>query len=177
MSPYGSKELAESFRTVRKNTIAAAVDLPEDKYDFRPAPDCRTVEKLLTHIALLHRFQHQLHAVEKRSSLEGFDFPAVMAELGAEEAKPRTKKEVIELLEKEGRVWAGFLDGVSHEFLSQAVHFPATPPASKTRLEMMMSVKEHEMHHRGQVMLIQRMLGIVPHLTREREARTAQARG
>jgi len=26
-------------------------------------------------------------------------------------------------------------------------------------------------------MLIQRMLGIVPHLTREREARTAQARG
>jgi uncharacterized damage-inducible protein DinB len=42
---------------------------------------------------------------------------------------------------------------------------------------MIMSVKEHEMHHRGQVMLIQRMLGIVPHLTREREARTAQARG
>jgi uncharacterized damage-inducible protein DinB len=41
---------------------------------------------------------------------------------------------------------------------------------------MILSVKEHEMHHRGQVMLIQRMLGIVPHLTREREARTAQTR-
>lgn len=27
------------------------------------------------------------------------------------------------------------------------------------------------MHHRGQLMLIQRMLGIVPHLTRQREAR------
>jgi uncharacterized damage-inducible protein DinB len=32
-------------------------------------------------------------------------------------------------------------------------------------------VKEHEMHHRGQLMLIQRLLGIVPHLTRRREAR------
>ena len=36
---------------------------------------------------------------------------------------------------------------------------------------MLLSVKEHEMHHRGQVMLVQRMLGIVPHLTRQREAR------
>ena len=39
---------------------------------------------------------------------------------------------------------------------------------------MILSVKEHEMHHRGQLMLIERLLGIVPHLTREREARMAQ---
>ena len=40
---------------------------------------------------------------------------------------------------------------------------------------MLLGVKEHEMHHRGQLMLIERMLGIVPHLTRKREA-TAAAR-
>jgi uncharacterized damage-inducible protein DinB len=34
-------------------------------------------------------------------------------------------------------------------------------------------MKEHEMHHRGQLMLIERMLGIVPHLTRRREAMRA----
>jgi uncharacterized damage-inducible protein DinB len=32
-------------------------------------------------------------------------------------------------------------------------------------------VKEHEMHHRGQLMLIERIIGIVPHLTREFQAR------
>ena len=109
--------------------------------------------------------------------MAGFDFPAVMAELGAEEATPRTKSEVIALLEDEGEIWATFLDGVSDEFLAETVAFPpefSQPP--KSRLEMILSVKEHEMHHRGQVMLIQRMLGIVPHLTRQREARTAQAR-
>jgi uncharacterized damage-inducible protein DinB len=37
-----------------------------------------------------------------------------------------------------------------------------------------LSVKEHEMHHRGQLMVIERQLGIVPHLTREREARFAR---
>jgi hypothetical protein len=30
---YGAKELAESFRTVRKNTIQVAEDIPADKYD------------------------------------------------------------------------------------------------------------------------------------------------
>ena len=175
MAPYGSKELAQSFRTVRKNTLEAARDIPEDKYDFCPAPDCRNVEKLLTHIALGYRFQHRVHAVEKLSSMEGFDFAAVMAELGAQEATPRTKSQVIELLEDEGEIWAAFLDGVSDEFLAEAVSFPpefSQPP--KSRLELILSVKEQEMHHRGQVMLIQRMLGIVPHLTRQREARMAQ---
>ena len=34
------------------------------------------------------------------------------------------------------------------------------------------------MHHRGQLMLIERILGIVPHLTRQREERAQQhARG
>jgi uncharacterized damage-inducible protein DinB len=53
---------------------------------------------------------------------------------------------------------------------------PGEPPSSKSRFEMLLSTKEHEMHHRGQLMLIERLLGIVPHLTRERHAR-AQAPG
>jgi uncharacterized damage-inducible protein DinB len=40
---------------------------------------------------------------------------------------------------------------------------------------MLLSVKEHEMHHRAQIMLIQRMLGIVPHATRVFAERLAQA--
>ena len=32
-------------------------------------------------------------------------------------------------------------------------------------------MKQHEMHHRAQVMVYQRLLGLVPHLTRERQAR------
>jgi uncharacterized damage-inducible protein DinB len=177
MAHYGSKGLAQSFRTVRKNTLEAARDIPEDKYDFCPAPDCLSVEKLLTHIALSYRFQHRVHAIEKRSSMVGFDFPAMMSELGAKEAEPRTKSQVIEMLEGEGEIWATFLDGVSDEFLAETVSFPpefSQPP--KSRFEMILSVKEHEMHHRGQVMLVQRMLGIVPHLTRQREARMAQTR-
>jgi uncharacterized damage-inducible protein DinB len=41
---------------------------------------------------------------------------------------------------------------------------------------MLLGVKEHEMHHRGQLMLIERLLAITPHLTRRREAFVAASR-
>ena len=43
MTYYGAKELAESFRTVRKNTIAIAEEIPAEKYDFMPVPGVRSV--------------------------------------------------------------------------------------------------------------------------------------
>jgi uncharacterized damage-inducible protein DinB len=177
MNYYGAKEIAESFRTVRKNTLRVAEDIPEDKYSFSAAADTRTVEKLLTHIALGAAFHYQVHGTEKRSTLEGFNFPAFMQQMAAEEAKPRTKAEVIELLKTEGEKWASFVDQLGEDILAESVQMPpgGTPP-SRTRFDMIISVKEHEMHHRGQLMLIERILGIVPPLTRDMQARMAQAR-
>lgn len=172
---YGAKEIAASFRTVRGNTILIAQDIPEDKYGFKPVPEYRSVAQMLTHIALAYRFQHQAHAIEKRTNFEGFDFPSLMKQITQEEAVSRTKDQLIDLLEKEGEKFAGWVETVSDEFLAQRFDMPegATPPY-KSRFEMLISVKEHEMHHRGQLMLVERQLAIVPHLTREREARMAE---
>ncbi len=176
MKHYGAEELARSFRTVRMNTLLAARDIPAEKYDFSPADGFMTVEKLLTHIAVGYRFQHEVHAVEGLSSLVDYDFMGLMGTLQEQQAVSRTKDEVVALLEQHGEIWASFLDGVSDEFLAEMIDFPPEfqqPP--KSRFEMLLSVKEHEMHHRGQLMLIQRLLGIVPHLTRQREERMKAA--
>jgi uncharacterized damage-inducible protein DinB len=170
-------ELAGSFRTVRKNTITIAQDLPEEKYGLRPTPNTRTVGELLAHIALSYNFQHQVHAQERRSSLVGFDFPSLMQRLGAEEKVLRSKDQTLEMLRSSGEKWAGWLEGLTESFLAERVEMPAgVVPTSKSRFEMILSVKEHEMHHRGQLMLIERMVGIVPHLTREMQARMSIAR-
>jgi uncharacterized damage-inducible protein DinB len=176
MNYYSAKELAASFQTVRQNTIQIAEDIPEQQYGYQAGPETRTVEKILTHIALSYRFSHQIHAVERRATLEGFDFRGMMEKLGAEEAQSRTKAEVIDLLKRNGEIWAQFVESTSEEFLGESVEMPhgATPP-SKSRFEILISVKEHEMHHRGQLMLIERMIGIVPHLTRQFQERMAQA--
>ena len=175
MSRYGAKELARSNRTVRKNTLQVAQDIPEDKYNFRVSAEMRSVAELLTHIALSHEFNHQLHGAGAKT-LEGFDFGAFMARHGAEEKKPRSKAEIVELLRVNGDKWNAWLEGLSDDFLAEQVAMPqGADPASKSRFELILGVKEHEMHHRGQLMLIERILGVVPHLTREREARFAAA--
>jgi uncharacterized damage-inducible protein DinB len=169
---YGSKQLADAFRTVRKNTLAIAQDIPEDKYSFRAAPETRTVSQLLIHIAVSSAWQQELHS-ERVLSLEGYDFAGRFMKDKAEEQVPRTKAQIIDLLQRTGEAFASFLDALSESALSEMVSMPARQP-SKSRFEMLLSVKEHEMHHRGQLMLIERQLGIVPHLTREREARFAR---
>ena len=174
MEYYGAKELAAGCRTVRGNTIIIAQDIPEKQYGFKPIPEYRTVSEMLVHIALACRFQYQLHGLEKRASMEGFDFPSLMKWMMKEEAEPRTKVQVIDLLQKEGDKWASWVEGLSEEFLGQRVEMPqGAEPPSKSRFEMILSVKEHEMHHRGQLMLVERLIGIVPHLTLERQARMA----
>jgi uncharacterized damage-inducible protein DinB len=174
MNYYGAKDLAESFRTVRKNTMMVAEDIGEQHYGFRATPETRSVGQTLVHIALSPKFTEQIHAVERRTTLVGFDFPALMGKMVADEQAPRNKAQIVALLKENGDRFANWLDTLTDEFLGEAVAMPpGMTPASKTRFEMILSAKEHEMHHRGQLMLMERMVGVVPHLTREMQARMA----
>jgi uncharacterized damage-inducible protein DinB len=110
----------------------------------------------------------------RRTTLEGFEFTGLMRSIVAEEQTPRTKAQIIALLREEGERWAKWLQNQSDEFLAERVKFPSgMMPPTKTRFEMLLGSKEHEMHHRGQLMLIERMLGIVPHLTPQMQERMA----
>jgi len=175
MNYYGAKDLANAFRTVRKNTITIAEEIPEDKYSFQATLATRTVAQTLIHIALMPRMPLALHRDHKGKDLTTFDFFTVYAPIAAEEQKPHTKAEILELLRTEGENFASWLETASDSFLGEVLTFPAgMQPATKTRFEMLMGPKEHEMHHRGQLMVMQRMLGSTPHLTRQMEARMAQ---
>jgi uncharacterized damage-inducible protein DinB len=176
MTYYGAQELAASFRTVRKNTLVIANDIGEERYGFRATPETRTVAQTLVHIAQIYKLQDQVHRVERRTTLEGLDFMGFLGPIIADEETPRTKAEIVTMLEESGERFAGWLGGLSDEFLGERVGMPqgATPPF-KTRFEMILGVKEHEMHHRGQLMLMERMIGVEPHLTRERRTFAAAA--
>jgi uncharacterized damage-inducible protein DinB len=174
MNYYGAKELAASFRTVRKNTITVAEEIGEQHYGFIGAPGTRTVSQTVAHILLSPKLSLQIHRDERRSTLEGFDFAGFFAKHTVDEQTPRDKRQLVAGLREEGDRYAEWLESLSDDFLGERVALPAglTPP-SKTRFEMILGVKEHEMHHRGQLMLVERMVGIVPHLTREMDARIA----
>ncbi len=174
MTSYGGKDLASAFRMVRKNTIQVAEDTPESKYSFVAAPDVRPVARMLTHLAISTRIWEEMHK-KRLTTLAGLDFFGMMDKFNAEEAKPRSKAEILDLLRTEGEQFAAWMETLTPEFLAEMVTEPDGKTA-KSRFERLLSAKEHEMHHRAQLMLIERQLGIVPHLTRQFNERVAQMR-
>lgn len=175
MNYYGGKELAAAFRTVRKNTIQTAQDIPEDKYDFKPSPESRTVAQTLAHIACGTNFAQDLHG-QRIDNLAKLNFGEIMQKHAADEARLRTKGEILAALQTNGDKFAAFLESLPESVLQESVAMPpGAEPASKTRFEMLLSPKEHEMHHRAQLMVVQRMVGVVPHLTRQRQEMMARA--
>ena len=174
MLAYTSKDMARSFRTVRANTIQIAEEIPEDKYGFRPAEGCRTVAETLAHLATSTQFAQDLHGPRHPAVTFEF-FMGAMQKAGAAAAALTSKAAILAALHAEGDKLSSFLDALPDEALAERVQYPAgMQPPDKSRFEMLLAVKEHEMHHRGQLMTIERMLGITPHLTRQMQERVAQ---
>ena len=174
MTHYGAKELGFSFRQVRGNTLQIAKDIPESQYGFKASPESRSIAQTLVHIAFAPGVQEHVH---RNGFADAAKVPwgELIQKFGSEEATPRTKAEIVGLLESRGDAFASYLEGLSNEFLAEPVSMPAgMQPLAKSRFEMLMSPKEHEMHHRGQLMMMQRMIGQVPHLTRRMMERAAQ---
>ena len=108
------------------------------------------------------------HFVEQKTELAMPDFHRLFGAAGAMAAEPKTKDQIVDALIAGGESFALHLDATTDEQLDERV---SLPNASKSRMEMLLGVTEHEMHHRAQLMLVQRLLGIVPHLTRARQQR------
>jgi uncharacterized damage-inducible protein DinB len=177
MTYYGGADLARSFRTVRKNTLQIANDIPENQFGFRATKDTRSIGELLAHIAASVGWTYRVHAIDKATSMTFEDFGRYTQENAAFEKSLKTKADIVKALETNGEQFAKWTESAPDNVLAETMTFPAgVEPGSKTRFEMILSAKEHEMHHRAQLMLMQRMIGMVPHLTAAREARMAAAK-
>ncbi|HET7618325.1 MAG TPA: DinB family protein [Vicinamibacterales bacterium] len=172
MTYYGSERLADGFRTVRKNTITIAEEIPAEKYAFKATPEVMSVGEMLAHLAVSTPWHIDVHS--RHVPLIDFAmFSARRVERMAEEAAlaGAGKDAILAALRQQGDAFATFLEGLDEATLAETVRFPPpVKPEAKSRFEMLLGVKEHEMHHRGQLMLVQRLLGQVPHLTRVRQA-------
>ena len=171
MTYYGGKEMAEAFRTVRRNTIQIAEDIPDDKYGYQATPDMQTVAQELAHVAAATWWHPKAHCSRQEDVHLLRRLRHYMGKSAEIEKGLTTKSQILEALRKGGDDFAQFLDALTPEQLAETVSFPPpVQPSSRTRFEMLLGVKEHEMHHRAKLMVIERLLGIVPHLTRIRTA-------
>lgn len=167
---YGAKELAASFRTVRNNTIQIAEEIGEEHYGFRATPENRSIGETLLHIANIPIIAYEVRTKGVKTPA---DFMAIAGPIMATEKQPHSKAEILKKLTESRDRFGAWLDSLTESFLSESVELPPGTgnPPTKSQFELILGVKEHEMHHRGQLMLLERMIGIVPHLTRQMQAR------
>jgi uncharacterized damage-inducible protein DinB len=166
MNLYGPKQLADSIRGARRDTVLIAEDIHEDDYLFRPTVGSRSVAEILIHIAFFSNFDYFFHDEEHVTTLQAFDFGQFLRDGESQEKRLHTKSKLIELLSDSGESWAEWVEFVPLPFQAEGV--VQRDGTLKTRFEMILGTKKHEIHHFGQLTVIERMLGIVPHLTRAR---------
>jgi uncharacterized damage-inducible protein DinB len=165
------------MRSVRRHTVIIAEDIPEERYGYRPAPGSRSVRETLLHIASMTQFDLRVHGEDRLESLEGFDFRAFFGSLPTSEQRALPKAETLAALHEQGERWCRFVQQLPEHVLAERVRMRAgANTIAKSRFEMLLGTKEHEMHHRGQLMIIERLLDVVPHLTRNRQSAAAAAK-
>lgn len=160
---YGTRQLVEGMRAVRANTIRMAEDIPEDKFGFRATPTTRSIGETLAHIAWLWTSDRVLHDEARITTVEGYDFPTLMKTSEVEEKRPRSKAEIITYLRAEGERQAQWLETRPDAFMAERVQLPGG--ASISRFEMFLATKEHELQHRAQLTVLQRLVGLAPRFT------------
>jgi len=188
MAPYGIRRWGVAMRGYHRGPVFSPVVAPSTLGARRRTIYVffdRGMEKGIERIALGGTSQGGLYdAVRSTKPVAG---PAGVggrqAELWGDEQWQVLKKVIEERQPKvigidKSRTFAfadglssGELEGMSEAQLAQSI---TAPNGSKSAFEMVIGIKEHEMHHRAQLFLMERMIGIVPHLTRARQERMAQ---
>ena len=103
MHGYDAKNLGQAFRTVRKNTIQIAEEIPEDKYDFRPTEGTRSVAETLRHIAVTTAWPIRAHG-QRLTELKFEMFQEVMANIAAGGSQAQGQERYFE---SPARQWRG----------------------------------------------------------------------
>lgn len=138
--------LLSNWNEVARKVVAVAREFPEDKYDYRPAPEVRTFAQQLLHIAFWNQYVARKargqSADEKQNELPRAQYKTRAAVVGVvrssfEDAAAALKSLTDEQAVKMVGLWDGFT--------------------------------EHNGEHYGQLVVYYRLNGIVPPESRPRE--------
>ena len=158
------EHVLDSWKTIRQDTAAAVEEFPAGDLDYRPTPELMTFREIARHI------------LDASHALTGENFAAPdfrerlkqhMRSLGADAGAPELAAALRDSLEER----TARLAAQPAEFFS---HIITRMDGQKvTRLEMVQTIKEHELTHRAQLFMYLRLKGLVPATTRRRLAKQA----
>jgi uncharacterized damage-inducible protein DinB len=164
------QQVLDSWRTIREDTATAVEDMPAGELDFRPTPEVDAFRQIARHIldasdgltGMLLAGEEDFTRSDFRERLKPH-FRDLPADAGAAELSGALRQSVGQRTAQLAAQPPEFFDKIITRFDGQQV----------TRLEMVQTIKEHELTHRAQLFMYLRLKGMVPATTRRRLAKQA----
>jgi len=150
-----------SWREVRSGLIDEAAQIPADKFEFRAAEGMRTVAELLQHLVESQKFLVG-EACRPDTKLLRKSFAENIKDYAPDVRSVTDKDGILQLL-------ATAMDDTDKQLREQADEMKNTMKRfdgkEMPKLAFMSFAIAHEMYHRGQLTVYERLLGIEPVLT------------
>jgi uncharacterized damage-inducible protein DinB len=155
------EQIIEGWREVRKGLIDEASQIPAGQFSFQPSPDSRSVKRLLQHLVEAQKFL-VAEACRPDTNLRRASFAENVKMYAPDVAGADDKDAIITLLQQSMDESAAKLMAAGDELRNTMKRFDGK---EMTKLSFMSFAIAHEMYHRGQLTVYERLLSIEPALT------------
>jgi uncharacterized damage-inducible protein DinB len=164
--------LTTFWRDVRSGLIKEVEQIPTDQFSFRASPETRSISELVQHVIEAQKFLVG-EACRAESNLMRQSFADHLKEYASDVSLVTEKAGLVSLLgtsmdEAEACLRA------SSALDDKIIGFDGKPNHKPDFLNFVIS---HEMYHRGQLTVYERLLGIEPQLTQRLKQFLAKAAG
>jgi uncharacterized damage-inducible protein DinB len=163
--------LINMWKEFRKGLIAEVEQIPEDKFDFRATAETRTIAEVLQHIVEIQKMLIG-EASRPDGSLRRQSFADHIKEYAPDVASVNDKHGLLELLRTSMEVCEASIRS-NEDLMTGSIGGMDGKPAPKLRVVNF--AMSHEMYHRGQLTVYERLLNLEPALTKQFARMTAQA--
>jgi uncharacterized damage-inducible protein DinB len=162
------------WKTVRNDTAQAVEDMPPEALDFRPADSMMTFREIARHIL---NAGHALTGIllTGTTNLAVPEFRDMLQKHSTTLPPDCTQPELAAALRQALDERIAELAARDPAFFAEEI--TRFDGLRITRLEMLQTIKEHELTHRSQLFMYLRLKGVVPPTTRRRELAAKQAAG
>jgi uncharacterized damage-inducible protein DinB len=155
--------LIESWSEVRAGLIKEVSQVPEGQFSFRATPETRTVAELLQHIVEAQKMLVG-EACRAETNLMRQSFADHIKEYAPEVAAVTDKNGLLELLRSSMETSEASIRGCGDGLQQTMQRFDRK---EVTKSDFLNFAIAHEMYHRGQLTVYERLLGVEPALTKD----------
>ena len=166
------ESLIVTWKEVRNGFIAEAEQIPADQFSFRATPETRTVAELLQHIIETQAVLTG-EACRAEPNLMRQPFADHIKEYAPEVSATTDKDGLLALMRSSFEAGAATIRANADKLGDSMKRFDGR---EMTKLDLLRFASSHEMYHRGQLTVYERLLNIKPALTTRFEKLFAQSR-